>query len=137
MTWILFEIKNQKPMIKEKPIHFSENMISLLVPCSTQYSIPACVAAIHYVFTACFSMDLVLRYTVFKPMFMSAGFIYVLLAKTTPLGLLHSTLRSYTALPSSLIFFNNFISPQWNWFIFFLTPLIILTQIIIKGTIGQ
>ena len=34
-------------------------------------------------------------------MFMSAGFIYVLLAKTTPLGLLHSTPRSCTALPSS------------------------------------
>ena len=84
-----------------KPIPFNEKMISLLVPCSTQYSIPACVAAIHYVFTACFSMDLVLRYRVFKPMFMSAGFIYVLLAKTTPLGLLHSTLRSCTALPSS------------------------------------
>ena len=46
-------------------------------------------------------MDLVLRYRVFKPMFMSAGFIYVLLAKTTPLGFLHSTLQSCTALPSS------------------------------------
>ena len=87
-----------------KPIPFNEKMISLLVPCSTQYSIPACVAVIHYVFTACFSMDLVLRYRVFKPMFMSAGFIYVLLAKTTPLDLLYTPHHGVAQL-CHLIFF--------------------------------
>ena len=53
---------------------------------------------------ACFSMDLVLRYRVFKPMFMSAGFIYVLLAKTTPLDLLYTPHHGVAQL-CHLIFF--------------------------------